>query len=234
MFVTNHPAIKIGKSLVIADLHIGIEHEIMKSGIRVRQVEDLIERTSDLLRITRTRNLVILGDLKHNIPCMKYEERRSVPLFLEEISKKASITIVPGNHDGSLSDICPSKVKITESSGIIIGKTGLLHGHARIGKMLEKAKTLVIGHNHPMFMIEDSGGARFYRQVWVRGDINDGRKLIIMPSFSRLVGGTSLNRIRKGSEMLGPIARQIDLKTAEIHLLDGTFLGRLGDISKSK
>lgn len=233
MFVTDHAAMKIGKSLVIADLHIGIEHEIMKSGIRVRQVDDLIERASDLLRITKTKSLVILGDLKHNVPMIRYEEKRSVPAFLEEVGKKARITIVPGNHDGSLKSLCPGNVKICKSSGILIGKYGLLHGHARPSEEVEKkAKIIVTAHNHPLFMFKDSGGARFYRQVWVRGNSSDGKEMVIMPAFSRLVGGAAFNKIKTGRALMGPVAKKIDIRNAEIHMLDGTLIGRLGDISR--
>jgi putative SbcD/Mre11-related phosphoesterase len=232
MFITNHAAMKIQDNLVIADLHIGAEYEIMKSGIRVRQVEDLIERTLDLIKLTKTRNLILLGDVKHNVPFLKYEEKRSVPLFLREVGKKAKVTIVPGNHDGSIGELCPHTVKIAESSGILIGDYGLLHGHARPSEKLEKAKKFIVGHNHPLFRFEDAGGAWFFRQVWIKGNIKDGRELIIMPAFSRLVGGMDINRLKNEKDLMGPLAKQIDLRNSEIHLLDGSLIGKFKNVVK--
>ena len=230
MFVTNHAALKIGKCLVISDLHMGAEYDILKSGIRVRQVEDLIERTMDLLKLTGARDLILLGDVKHNVPFSRRVEEISVPLYLEAVSRKAHVTIIPGNHDGSIAELCPHRVDISETPGILVGKYGLMHGHTKIPKNLEKASFLVIGHNHPMFMFEDDGGGRFYRQVWVRGRMHDGRELIVMPAFSRLVGGMALNNKKGDFSLMGPVARHMDMKSSMLYLLDGTLLGKLGDI----
>jgi len=35
-FVTNAPALLAGKTLVVADLHIGIEQEFFRSGIKIQ------------------------------------------------------------------------------------------------------------------------------------------------------------------------------------------------------
>lgn len=226
MFVTNHPAMKIQKALVISDLHIGLEYEIMKSGIIVRQVDDLIERTSKLLKLTRTKRLIIIGDVKHNIPYLKKEEIVSVPRFLVEMQSLAEVTIIPGNHDGSLKELCPGGIEITGSSGILLGKTGLLHGHAKPGKELENAEKFVIGHNHPLIRIQDKIGAKFFRQAWIRGKIKTGKELIVMPAFSKLVGGMIINDVKSEKELLGPLARNLNFKKADISLLDGTFIGK--------
>lgn len=56
-------------------------------------------------------------------------------------------------------------------------------------------------------------------------------QLFIMPSFNNFLGGLPINRkIRKSTKsrrFIGPILRlgRVDLKNAEVYLLDGTFLG---------
>lgn len=230
MFITNYPAMKIRDWLVIADLHMGLEHEIFKGGIRVSQIDDIISRTTELIRITGARNLLLLGDVKHNVPYLKRAEEVSVPLFLSEVGKKVNIVIVPGNHDGSLSKLCPPEVDIRESSGIMIGKYGLLHGHAKPSKDMKKAETIIIGHNHPIIRIVDRGGARYFRQVWIRGKTKDGKNLIVMPAFSRLVGGMIINDLASSRDMLGPVAKSLDLKNSSLFLLDGTCIGKFGEI----
>jgi metallophosphoesterase superfamily enzyme len=63
-------------------------------------------------------------------------------------------------------------------------------------------------------------------------------QLFIMPSFNDFLGGRPLNE--KGfteklesKRVVGPVLRSeaVDLKNAEIYLLDGTFLGALGPLA---
>ncbi|MFH0749189.1 MAG: metallophosphoesterase [Candidatus Bathyarchaeota archaeon] len=58
-------------------------------------------------------------------------------------------------------------------------------------------------------------------------------RLIIMPAFNELVGGISLNRF--DNRLISPIlnSRCIDLNEVELYLLDGTFIGTLGQVRKS-
>jgi metallophosphoesterase superfamily enzyme len=50
--------------------------------------------------------------------------------------------------------------------------------------------------------------------------------ILIMPTFNKLCGGIAINR----EGVVGPIGRLIDLKKAEVYLLDGTFLGKVQDL----
>ena len=65
-FINNEPALLIsdkeqGKILAIADLHIGIEHEMYKGGITIApQAEKLYKKTHRLLRMTKANKLVML------------------------------------------------------------------------------------------------------------------------------------------------------------------------------
>jgi putative SbcD/Mre11-related phosphoesterase len=58
-------------------------------------------------------------------------------------------------------------------------------------------------------------------------------ELIIMPSFNEFLGGQPLNQKYSGyeekEEYIGPILRSnaVDMRKAELYLLDGTFLGEL-------
>mgnify|MGYP001072358172 FL=1 len=57
------------------------------------------------------------------------------------------------------------------------------------------------------------------------------QQCIVMPSFNENLGGRSVNRRieygRKGRTLIGPVLRSsaIDFESAELHLLDGTYLG---------
>lgn len=61
--------------------------------------------------------------------------------------------------------------------------------------------------------------------------------IIIMPSFNDFLGGYPINREKplkgsKATELLGPVLRSsvVDLKEAEVYLLDGTFLGTISQL----
>jgi putative SbcD/Mre11-related phosphoesterase len=57
-------------------------------------------------------------------------------------------------------------------------------------------------------------------------------QLFIMPSFNELLGGKPLNARKIGEDVLGPVLRSeaVDMKNAELYLLDGTFLGTLSQL----
>jgi len=62
-------------------------------------------------------------------------------------------------------------------------------------------------------------------------------KLLIMPSFNDFLGGQAVNRMAPGRgvgarQYIGPVLRSEspDIDNAELHLLDGTFLGRVSQL----
>jgi putative SbcD/Mre11-related phosphoesterase len=62
-------------------------------------------------------------------------------------------------------------------------------------------------------------------------------QLFIMPSFNELLGGKPLNTGKLGGKLnaqdiLGPVLRSeaVNMENAELYLLDGTFLGTLGQL----
>lgn len=62
-------------------------------------------------------------------------------------------------------------------------------------------------------------------------------KVFIMPSFNEFLGGQSMNRkgVEKGAGpkmFITPVlrSRSVDVENAELHLLDGTFLGSIGQL----
>lgn len=61
----------------------------------------------------------------------------------------------------------------------------------------------------------------------------NSRRVVIMPSFNDFMGGKPLNRSRSTrGGYLGPLTKFMDLDEAEIHLLDGSFLGFLSQLRR--
>jgi metallophosphoesterase superfamily enzyme len=81
--------------------------------------------------------------------------------------------------------------------------------------------------------IETDAGAAFRKRYRITPRFS---KLFIMPSFNDFLGGKPLNETKgryAGSGMIiGPVLRSeaVDMKQAELYLLDGTFLGVLSQL----
>lgn len=268
--VESYPALLLEnlleKVLVVADLHIGWEVSLSQKGIHVpSQTPKLLEKMIQLVKVTNPSSIIFLGDVKHAVAKVEFEEWRDVPDFFEKISGMVQdIQVVSGNHDGNLEALTTPNVKIHSSSGIILWKKiALLHGHAWPKADLLGCETMVMAHLHPVVTFTDELGFRMVRQVWVKAR-SKSRKLasallkhmkikpqkrvkeqakrqfgvdlldqqcIVMPSFNENLGGRSVNRRieygRRGRTLIGPVLRSsaVDFESAELHLLDGTYLG---------
>lgn len=216
MFVTNYPAMKEGRYLIIGDLHIGITYDV-KGVFIPNQVDILAERINELKNITNTKKLIILGDVKHFIG-LDEKEKRDIKNFFEAI-KFNDIIVTKGNHDGLLERI----VDVDIRPYVVIGKTLFTHGHLKINTSV---KRIVICHNHPAIRIKDRIGLSYIEPVW--GVVNMEKEIVLMPSFNDICGKTIINE--NGVKLLGPIVSDVDVKNVKLYLLDSTPLGYVKDI----
>jgi len=247
-FIKNFPALFIPeiKSLVVADLHIGIEYELYKSGIKIpNQVKDMEKNINNLIKQTKAKRLIILGDIKHDVPGISVQEMREIPEFLKIISKKIRVEICLGNHDTYLKEILPENIKLHGAKGFKIKNYGFNHGHAWPSKELMTCNYLIISHTHPTIQFIDKFGYRIVEPVWIKGKIDQEKikekykvkktgklEVIIMPAFNNLLGGTPINIKTTSDELLGPLLKNnfVNMNESEIYLLDGTYLGKLKNI----
>ncbi|MFB6165963.1 MAG: metallophosphoesterase [Haloarculaceae archaeon] len=227
------------RALVIADYHAGIEFGFRKDGVEVRSHSG--ERRNavlDLLDRTGADRLVVLGDLGHDIGDPGPTEREEIDRLLADVTDRAAVTLVKGNHDGAFEDVVAAAdgdVEITPSFGTRIGDVGFAHGHTWPAPDVLAADVLCVGHEHPMVRLEDEvGGARVER-AWLRGDLaaepfeqfHDADlavegELVVFPAFNDLTGGTWINV--PGQSFLAPFL-PAGLADGQAYLLDGTRLG---------
>ncbi|RLJ01113.1 MAG: phosphoesterase, partial [Candidatus Aenigmatarchaeota archaeon] len=172
-FITDEPALLVNETLVIGDLHIGIEYELYKSGISlIPKMESMLRRVRKLLDLTGAKKLVILGDLKHNIPETSRQESSEVPEFLGALLKDVKIDLVPGNHDGGIKELLPEGVTLYGSEGFLSDGYYFTHGHTWPSKDICRAETLLMSHIHPAVEFRDSLGFRSVEHCWLTGSVD--------------------------------------------------------------
>ncbi len=261
-FVCGEPALLHNKTLVVADLHLGIENEIASRGVRIGSLtESTKERIIALARTFKAKKILLLGDVKHNVPNISWQEYTELPGFFGALQRIAEVEVVPGNHDGDLER--STSARIHPSSGFIEGNAAFAHGHAWPSEEAMRADYLVLAHSHPAIELIDKMGYRSIEKVWVVGGIgktaqfllrknahlrgaqiarerypraNLKMKVIIMPAFNELVGGAVLNRARGAREsLLGPLLKNeiFKLDDAQVFLLSGVPLGKIRDLRKN-
>jgi putative SbcD/Mre11-related phosphoesterase len=210
--------------MVISDLHIGWEVALAEEGVHVpSQTGRLIDRLKELLASEKPNRLIILGDVKHTVSKIELEEWRDVPWFFEDICKTVpKVQVVPGNHDGDLEALLPEPVELLSPRGVIVGDTGLFHGHTWPDVQMLGCSTLVAGHVHPVVVFTDPMGFRITRQVWVRAPCD---KLLLAKSVLK---GNGV-RVKKDEEPQNIMKTRFDTELrAETFLIMPSFNDYLG------
>lgn len=242
--IIDEPAflVKEKKFLVIADLHIGIESELRENGLQVLSQTNVMEqRIISILTTNTISDIILLGDIKHNIPSSTIQERTDVNRFLNTLETYSNLHILPGNHDGNIYRLLPSTVKLYPSDGFVFEGIGFTHGHRKPNKEVMECEQVVIGHTHPTVMLTDRLGYRTFEQCWLRSvphndtliekyPTSHNLQILVMPAFNPLCGGIAVNR----DPILGPFRSLIDIENAGIYLLDGSFLGKVKDLKEVK
>jgi len=222
-FVPDKPALIINGNLVVADLHNGIEFELFQKGANVpSQTGVKLKRLLGIIKETKPKKLIILGDLKHNIPVTSRQEQDEVPLFLSELLKHVpQVVITKGNHDGEIEKLTPLGVSVVGE--FIEQGVGYFHGHRQPSPELLKQELIICAHTHPSVMLRDIRGN--IQQAWIEAGVKgSSARVVVVPAFDNSTRGAAINN----AEPLGPFLKNmIDLNSAEIYLLDGSYLGEL-------
>jgi len=222
-------------TILVSDLHLGLEKEMAAKGFRIPPYSTkIMDRINSITEKYRANRIVVLGDVKHSIGKVEDIDWSVLPWFFDTLLDIfASVEVVPGNHDGGIKTLLPS-------AGIVIGsdeKVGVTHGHSWPSQDVISCGRMVIGHSHFRYEMRDRFGAKSKEAVWLfagydtkellrkagfPGDVGGEGELTVMPPFNNLVGGQAINA--KGGFDFGPVLSSgaVDVKDADIFLLDGT------------
>lgn len=233
-FIAGQPALIISgeradRTLVIADLHFGIECELGLEATIRKLIRTNVENIVKLIKIHKAKSLVILGDLRHRLPAtteseLEFQIEKEIPRSIDELKRHCDVTLVTGNHDGGLEIDCRTVKEL------VMGDTALTHGHRWPSEEAMRCEHLIIAHTHPAVAFVDKLGHRALRKAWVVGsfkknmkerypEVNLGIEVIVMPSFNPYVVGADMSE-----GLLGPLLQKemFKIETAKVYLLDGT------------
>ncbi|MBU1205117.1 MAG: metallophosphoesterase [Nanoarchaeota archaeon] len=206
------------KILVFADFHIGYEEALNKQGILVPrfQFKDVIKRLGKIfseLKKIKIDKIIINGDIKHEFGTISEQEWRETLRLLDFMARQCKeIILVKGNHDTILGPIAKKK-KVSVVDYYFAGDILITHGHKIPNKnILKKAKTIVIGHEHPAISLrEDVRTEKF--KCFLKGKYKR-KSLVVMPSFCLATEGTDILK----EKLLSPFLNQ-DLKNFEVSVV---------------
>jgi putative SbcD/Mre11-related phosphoesterase len=226
------------KILVIADLHIGIETELREHGLNpLSQTEKMLKRLVSICKKYKPEEIILLGDIKHNIPSSTFQERKDVKKFLEQIQKLSKIHIIPGNHDGNIHKFAPENIIYHPSDGFILENIGFVHGHRWPNQEVMKCDQIIAAHTHPTVMLIDRLEYKSFEPCWLKGNFIKNKlkekypnasdpEILIVPAFNPLCGGIAVN----SEGVTGPLGKLIDIENSIVYLLDGTSLGTVKNV----
>jgi len=210
--------------LVAADLHLGVEMDMFRRGIRLQR-PDLAQPILDAAGPEDI--LVFLGDVKHPIGSTA-SSARLLERFFSAFEDRRCI-IVKGNHDGLIERMVPDAEVVKH---LTVGDMALVHGHAWPDASAMDARVLVTGHVHPVVSL----GRGHHYKCWLRGRMNrdavleyyesSPEEFIVMPAFNPLVQGRP---VTGGLSGYGPLFTRgmMDVDGALVYTLEGVKLGEV-------
>jgi len=214
-------AILIGRTLILSDLHLGMEESMRQKGTLVpnHQIDRMLKDIEALLRSTNPTHVIINGDLKHDFGTISDQEWREVKKVIRLIKQHAMVVLIKGNHD-KVTEI------IAEQTGTPVLDHILLDEHIYIchGDVLQDnedfkhADTIIIGHEHPAFALEEDAKRELYK-CFLQTTFQ-GKKLFVLPSYSALTTGTDVQEATFLSPFLKEIKKAHITVTQEGELFD--------------
>ena len=224
-------------ALLLADLHYGVEAEMLRGGVWVpNRSTSRTEKVLELLKQTKSKRLILLGDVKHQVPHNSKQQRTDIEQFFTATTRIAEVDVIPGNHDGGLKEQAPSSVTFHKSSGCVIGNVGMIHGHAWPSQEVMNSEILVMGHGHPTLSFRDRLDKLHSEPCWLRVPMQESDRyekipdqLIVMPAFGELAGRAVNREPLSGT---GPLFRNnvADMAKARVETLEGLDFGELENL----
>jgi putative SbcD/Mre11-related phosphoesterase len=174
-------------ALLLADLHIGYEATLESEGFAMPRMQtlEMISRLHRAIDSYDPSMVVVAGDLKHNFDRNLTAEWNGVERFVDEISGRAKLVVLKGNHDNYLATIL-SKRGMQLHKELEVGGFTVAHGHET---RAAKGGGMILAHEHPAIMIRESTGAKVKVPCFL---YNASERRLVLPAFSPLALGSDV------------------------------------------
>lgn len=229
-FVKGRPAMMVGSTLVVSDLHIGLESKFSGSGIYFPNASGkMADEIIGICRKGRAKEIAILGDVKESIGNVTRDEENALRGFFDAL-KGMDVRIAKGNHDAYLDRILARMgFDIPVQKEILLGNAALMHGNSMPSSEAMEKRYVIVGHGHMAAYVNGE-----LEKVWLIAGIGKGAgksysrynaaaKLVVMPAFNSMITGSGFGAESKRHM---PLLRNEVFTTerAEIRTLNGLRL----------
>jgi len=173
-----------GNTGVVSDLHLGFSDYLSGKGILsyFDESKKLLELAAGCKK-NKIKRLILNGDILHDFSKLNRRTEKKLSDFIENLEKnKIKAWFIEGNHD-TLLRFFLEKRGLKAKRSISIKDVFITHGD-KLLKVPEKARFIIIGHEHPAVKVE---GKLFKAYLISR---YKGINLIVMPSFFDFRQGT--------------------------------------------
>jgi putative SbcD/Mre11-related phosphoesterase len=199
------------KSLVIADLHIGLELALMDEGtfLPIEQYSDIKGKIMGWADTYNPERIIINGDFKHEFGRASRQEWTEILDLWDTLVKRSiGLDVVRGNHDNYLITVLKKRDKELRDPSYVLGRYFFTHGHKDI-EIPRDIEVIVIAHEHPAIILRDDTGGRHKFKCLLHGVWEDNN-VIVLPALSPLSGGSVVNS-RPQNKLFSPFLRKIDM-----------------------
>ncbi|MDE1823191.1 MAG: metallophosphoesterase [Candidatus Micrarchaeota archaeon] len=229
-FIKGKPALLVGKSLVVSDLHIGLEFKFSGSGVYFPKASrKMADELLGIYKKSGAKDIIILGDVKESIGNVTREEENALREFFDAL-RGVGIRIAKGNHDAYLDRILARLgFGISIEREILAKDAALMHGNSMPSDDAMQKKYIIVGHGHMAAYVNGelekvwfvAGTGRNARRMY--GACNRAARLVIVPAFNSMITGSGLS---SESRMHMPLLRNgvFTTEKAELRTLDGLKL----------
>jgi uncharacterized protein len=241
-FIGDGPALVVTgeeRSLVVADLHFGIEADLAVHGFHFRsRSRARLERLLAIMDRVNPDGLVLLGDVKHSIPLITHQEYYELPRILTTLRDRVPLRVFPGNHDVGIERYLKT-AEMYGKEGAVIDGVGYLHGHMYPSPALA-GHLMIVGHHHPLLSLRDHVGCALRSPAYLRAEVDTKAlgmadeeeavtptRVLFMPAFNEIAGYDIMQITKKP---FSPLLRNRIPGTTEIILADGTYIGSLQSV----
>jgi metallophosphoesterase superfamily enzyme len=206
----------LGETLVLADLHVG-KARTSNVQLSLGEHDHLVDRLTALLERFEPATVVFAGDLLHSfdrVPSLAEETVAALAAACRDVG--ATPVVTPGNHDTMLDVVWSGRtdqeylVEGVEWTGASTGEDAgggstavVTHGH--VDPAMD-ADLYVVGHDHPTITIE----GRKWHCYLVGRNVYRGADVLMLPAFTHVVEGVSINRARGTVALDSPLVSDLD------------------------